>query len=897
MFYVSNMIALFLCLIAAAATPNAEIGGNAYMIAKVNGVPQIQQNGKSISARMVYVCAKSHMTVDIAKGKHPVTFPFQIIRDVPYVNMFIFVMDAKTGLAGGSMEIGNLYLRDVTTGKIVHRFDLSANDFTPEINWGFRDRTFHGDRQKLPIKISIGSKNDDGEPVIRFTIKDDRNDCLEMRNFGLQLSNIPDLQKGHQYELCMTVDADRDFTTVAPVDSPSGWIIYPGANFTETVALAKAAGVDFVETEIVPWWTEKPESPAVELADIVIESILKINPEAKIIVRISEDVPEWWLKNNPDELAKFDDSSHASYPSIASDKYRHDYGEAIRRTIRHFEQKYSGNMAGYHPCGGNTQEWFYPRVWNNVYCGYDQQTLAGFRNYLQTKYQTEDALRQSWKDRDVSFNTATVPAPSVRRQDNAAFYDPQKYRSVIDFNDYLQISMVGAINYMTRIVREECGKKRLCLIFYGYNYEFLSLAQGAAAAGHYAMRQLLDSSDVDIVAGPISYSERAIGKGETTMGATESVLAAGKLWLNENDCSLHLAFRRGNGAAGASSSVRTEENSLRILRRSLAAASTRNLAIWWMDLYGVGWFNVSGYWNVMKACREMDRDLIAQPEPYIPQTALVFDETGIAFAAPGANGALDIIQSLRNDAFLTGATLGQYLFDDWLAGKVPGQIHYLSGAFALDSKQQSMMRKQLTKTPAVIGWATGYINKDKMEFSLQSMHDATGFEVKSVKPGHIAVTAAGKAFGMVRQGRESGRQVPMFAPVLAPGDVVLAAYQNGDPAVVLRPGAVPLIYCGTPEVPPDLYGCFVRYIKIKTYTDKPAYVYALKDYVAVILPAKGEYGIHADFTGGNVKEVFTDQIYRDGSQITVSGKKGDVFLFQVKPDSKTRWSKVSGPIR
>ena len=65
---------------------------------------------------------------------------------------------------------------------------------------------------------------------------------------------------------------------------------------------------------------------------------------------------------------------------------------------------------------------------------------------------------------------------------------------------------------------------------------------------------------------------------------------------------------------------------------------------------------------------------------------------------------------------------------------------------------------------------------------------------------------------------------PVLSPVCRNGDIVLAEYLDGAPAVVLRPGKVPALFCGITDIPAGLYRSFAAFAGIHLYTDRPAYV-------------------------------------------------------------------------
>ena len=633
-------------------------------------------------------------------------------------------------------------------------------------------------------------------------------------------------------------------------------IAYPGDTVGEQVKLAKGAGVDFVEIRVPGVWVEPGKCPDYSAIDRNYQAVLKANPNAKIIPRMWQNPPDWWLKRYPNELMKFEGNNNRRHPSIASEQYRKDIKEALRLLIRYSEAHYGANMAGYHTAGGNTEEWFYNGSWEDALSGYDNATLVAWRKYLRGKYGSDMALQQAWHRPKVTLAKAEVPVPSERRgKIGQAFHSPATAANVIDFNMFQQQSMADIVLTLGKVIREETGKKRLSVTFYGYLFEFGSMKNGPATSGHYALRRLLNSPDIDIIAGPIAYYDRQLGGGTTTMTAAESILAAGKLWLNEDDTSTYLAFQRGNPAAGNQYSAKNQQESIMLLRRNLTVETLRNFATWWMDLGGTGWFNDPILWQEMTRLAPVTQDLLNHPSPFYPAIAEVIDEDSIFYV--GAAGVIPALRPMikidRNSRSITGIPSGQYLLDDLLADRLPTQINVIVAAYALDSRQRQQLRDQAEKKPTIWGWATAYVDRDNKVCSADAIVEATGFKVKELVNSSFSTksTNAGLAFGLPQEVFAHGNEIiePVLSPIPQPGDIVLSEYTDGHPAIVLRPGKIPALFCGTPVIAPILYRRFAEYAGIKMYTDRPAYVLTNGNYLSICAPEDGVYKVNTGWSG------------------------------------------------
>ena len=559
--------------------------------------------------------------------------------------------------------------------------------------------------------------------------------------------------------------------------------------------------------------------------------------------------------------------------------------------IRFCETHFKDNMAGYHPTGGNTHEWFYYRSRQRILSGYDEATCSAWRRFLRRIYKDDRCFRIAWNRQEISLTSAEIPSPEYRRRNRPdSLLSPLSDRPLIDFNRFLQEEMSETVLSLARVIRAETGGTRLSVFFYGYLFELSAIANGPACSGHYALRRILSSPDIDLVAGPISYLDRQPGGGTTTMTAADSVMLAGKLWLNEDDTSTHTAYRNGNRAPGWKTGAMTQEQSLLLLRRNLAVAAFHGFGIWWMDLFGAGWFTDPALWELMRKFAALDA---AMRQPAVVQLAEIIDENSLLYLSPAGfernyNSAVSgpLIKDGRAARGRTGASSGQFLLDDLLAGKVKSGLNVITSAWALDGVQRRKLRVLSEQVPAFWCWAPGYLDLDTGNFSLEAVEETTGFQVRKQERGSLAVrpTAAGLQFGLTDSGFTRPEPVdPVLSPVPRDGDVVLAEYRNGAPAVVLRPGKVPGLFCGTTDIPAGLYRSFAAFAGIHLYTDRPAYVLRRGEWLSVTAPEQGFYRISTG-TGGGIVDFFSGRKLGTGPEIRTFFRKGENRIFRLEPD-------------
>ena len=170
--------------------------------------------------------------------------------------------------------------------------------------------------------------------------------------------------------------------------------------------------------------------------------------------------------------------------------------------------------------------------------------------------------------------------------------------------------MADTICQFARVVRQATQGRKLVLFFYGYGFTFAAMGNGPATSGHYALREVLDSPDIDLICAPISYHDRGLGGGAPTMNAGESVSLASKMLLREDDTFTCLAQGTPPGHDAGLSNV---EDTRAALRRNVSIEALRNYATWWMDLGAVGWFDDVRFWDEMRGLRALDEAMLRQP--------------------------------------------------------------------------------------------------------------------------------------------------------------------------------------------------------------------------------------------------------------------------------------------
>lgn len=365
------------------------------------------------------------------------------------------------------------------------------------------------------------------------------------------------------------------------------------------------------------------------------EELVKVKPDAKVIVRVHLDAPMWWGDQNPNEMCRLPDGSTLRV-SFSSLKWREDAGVAMKALLDWVRKsKFNENLIGVHVAGGFTEEWFFH--YKNHFYDESAARLSDFRKWLREKYdQDEKKLRDAWGNQGLFFDSA-VPSDISGATRQSGLRKIGEDVALDDTFDYHAQVMSGHIAYFAKLVKEASANRLLTGAFYGYH-----LFVHDPRRGHGSLATLLESPYLDYLSSPNDY-RRISGIDWPPMAAVRSVQLHGKLWMAENDTrtsSTTLLRERApqlvpeNNDGYYDAPVWKGPKDPQVSRELLWKNAARMLAYgyggWWFDMWG-GWFSDPIFQDVIRRLRdayeayEMDEEA-PQKIGYRPEVALVVDE-------------------------------------------------------------------------------------------------------------------------------------------------------------------------------------------------------------------------------------------------------------------------------
>lgn len=684
------------------------------------------------------------------------------------------------------------------------------------------------------------------------------------------------------------------------------WNRFPLA---DDVRIFRAAGIHLFSFMGVPPMRDQPDIPATygdglfqvpemthEFLDATLSMLEKEDPECRVLIRFRITPPTWWREKHPQSLIRCYKPGTKSYKtsphaSVCDPEWRAEVEKSLREMITYLESRWGHRVLGYHPgmamCAENAH------VWGNELADFSESSLRAFRRWLGERYGTIASLNRAWHTEYRSFDEAQFPDPEVyfsrNISDGAVLHDPAKNRNAIDFLDFNSEMMADAVVFQAHTVKtvlRELGRTKICAAFYGY--EILpSDCLSSLCSGHMAMTRVLASQDVDMLCAPIDYSARQAGGGSLPQLLPASVELYGKLYYAEEDTRFHLTTDRIDCVSG--SLPETEQ----ILYGNFLAAWGSGGTIWWMDLFGQGWYRDPEFGRSLSFCRgfaerhQLNRESKAGIAFFISEKAAACERS-----TPGVISGSLVEQQLL-EMTMCGAPFDLYRLED-----IPELVRQdrlkqyrfavISAAHRIDSGIRRGIEEDLKKDGRGILWlfAPGIMQEDGL--SAEAVSEVTGIRLSEVPP-----------MSFLTETRLENRRITYglaqnLSPRLASNDPeaeILGWYVQGTMAN--RPGQAnggafvrkkfpewTSIWSGSPGVPAEWIRLFAQDSGVHVYSECGLQIFCGEDWIGASAALPGDYTITLQKPMTLLDAFSGVPILTDGTEFRVSMRRGETRIWE-----------------
>ncbi len=640
-------------------------------------------------------------------------------------------------------------------------------------------------------------------------------------------------------------------------------------------------------------------------------AIVEANPKAYIFPRLNIGMtPHWWDSSYEDELVVFDDGSRVPFmlknqnltvPSFSSVKWRKAAAENLRVLINHIRaQPYAKNVIGYHISAGSTSEWLQWNFEHGPAPDFSVSQLTAYQKWLKEKYKRNRHLRRAWNNREISFETVSIPTMDERAAgDYFIFRDPAKSKHVIDYMEFHSWIVMDTMIHMAKAAKEACNYESLVGFFYGYTLhvrgQYQRVFDSFQEQGHFALAELLESPDIDFLSSPTQYEYREVGTGYSVfMSLQSSIQLHGKLWVDENDYRTHLTpINAGYGR------TTDYKESVSAQLRQLSNELTHATGAWWMDQTG-DYFTTDRMQKIIEKLNAIGERSIDFDRRSTAEIAVVVDEYSNLMMRSDNRLSIPLLYYQMLPLGKIGAPF-DYILQDDIGLARPYKLYIFLNAFHISEKQRSMIDRLPERGVKALLWvyAPGYVGDTldvKSSFYLTGVQLAT-LEGESQLQVIINEKGADYLPGVekdmlygIHEGGARNLVGPIFYGDDPSAEVLGLLYGHDLPGLITKKIAgVQVYYSAAPQISSAVLRAIATNAGVHIYNFRDDVLYANNSFIALHTATAGKRTLKFP-QKTSLYDVYRNfEIARGVKQVTVDLPVRESFLYF--RGTKDQWEK------
>jgi len=485
------------------------------------------------------------------------------------------------------------------------------------------------------------------------------------------------------------------------------------------------------------WDVVNPTDRGCAPIDDQLRSVVGADPEARMMIEFVIHAPDAWKEAYPDEM-ELDDRGMRYQASIGSNRYIDELCANLPRVVQHVESgPYARNVLNYFFSCYN--EGFTESCLRNAVTDFSPAMHRALRVWLREKYNGDEAaLREAWREPDVTFQNAAVPTRDEQMTTHAGWFrDPLRSRKVLDYIQCRVDRYVDMHYRIARTVKEACAYRVPVYCFgvylqvsgwpgcywspesgmadYQYNTHALSVQTG--------WKRIIECPDIDGWESPYDYYYRQMGGVVLNQSIEESMHLRGKLFQINEDTRTFLSF-----PSDVYGRVSTREETTAVHRRNFGAIASQWEGGNWMEQLS-NWLHDE---EVLDQLGEFNRLLqcsIQWPETPVDAIGVFIDEISLRYERPLMDLDWDLIYKQRVFGLShCGVPFRVHLLDDLELHNMPDyKCNILLNAFYMTPEREAMVREKLCRDGKTLVWmiAPGFCHSTE-GLSTDSMQRLTG---------------------------------------------------------------------------------------------------------------------------------------------------------------------------
>lgn len=501
-----------------------------------------------------------------------------------------------------------------------------------------------------------------------------------------------------------------------------------------------------------PFWTDDgvfPDVTADEAEHYVgemVHEVLQAAPDALLWIRFGSSPPKRWREKHPGDLLLNSFGKVYDEASLASDSYNEQLGRFVENTVRFCErQPWGERVIGYlvYPLGEGTTQ----LTCDGYLFDRSPAMQAGFRAYLRREGRPEADVpddrdfHERGKTRHAEVSTDGKRIERIPRR----LHWPEPHETAAERDYCLYMRELTARNFRTILAAVKRAAPNKLAGIDAFKQTLLGWplvarwvgdyqTHGGAmhpVSGAFAMADLLDLPDLDVVVTPHDYLHRGMGFGYEGEGIGDSAVARGKLFFVEEDQRTFCLSEEGRW-----NYLKDLKEAKAGLWRNLGSSLSRGYNTYPMDVCGPSFFMDDDIQEVLAARRAVHEAAINWPRREVPCIVMVVDDASVIYEDFTIGYQyLAVIHQRLYGLSRCGVPFRLHLFEDLARDDFPAchKVFLFPNLFCVTHERLELLRRKVFRNGnvAIFGPASGIT--DGTRLSAETASELTGIPLDLVR--------------------------------------------------------------------------------------------------------------------------------------------------------------------